>query len=94
MKVNCSQLNLKRANVSVSILSISNMVFLLWGNVSDCCHEGMVIKGKIANRISQKDAKSYLCVTKYSIFLSEHNNFYEEKYKGKNDIVRELPLYY
>lgn len=54
----------------------------------------MVIKGKIANRISQKDAKSYLCVTKYSIFLSEHNNFYEEKYKGKNDIVRELPLYY
>lgn len=80
-------------SVSVSCL-YQTWFFLLWGNVSDCCHEGMVIKGKIANRISQKDAKSYLCVTKYSIFLSEHNNFYEEKYKGKNDIVRELPLYY
>lgn len=78
-------------SVSVSCL-YQTWFFLLWGNVSDCCHEGMVIKGKIANRISQKDAKSYICVTKYSIFLSEHNNFYEEKYKEKT-ILLENCLY-
>lgn len=79
-------------SVSVSCL-YQTLFFLLWGNVSDCCHEGMVIKGKFANRISKKDAKSYLCVTNIPFLFYQNIIIFMKKSTREKTILLENCLY-